>query len=100
NELPIAPETQYSMMFVSSSSLEKLASMSPPLSLQVWNFSTIHAANPTGESVSPNASVWGFVPWPSSLSLPATNVLTQPEMSVAPDRRPQVAAHRAAAAAD
>ena len=36
---------------------------SPSLSVQLRNFSTIHAASPAGESVSANASVCGFVPW-------------------------------------
>jgi hypothetical protein len=54
--------TQYSMTLVNSSSLLKRRSISPPQSLQVRNFSTIHAANPAGESVSPYASVCGFVP--------------------------------------
>ena len=35
--------------------------MSPSLSLQVRSFSTIQAASPAGESVSPNAAVWGLV---------------------------------------
>jgi hypothetical protein len=44
--------TQYSMMLVSSSSLLKRRSTSPPQSLQVRNFSTIQAARPVGESLS------------------------------------------------
>ncbi len=44
---------QYSMMFVSSWSLVKRLSMSPLQSLQVRNFSTIHAASPAGESFNP-----------------------------------------------
>ncbi len=50
-------------MLVSSSSFVKRRSTSPPQSLHALNFSTIHAARPAGESVSPYASVWGFVPW-------------------------------------
>ena len=50
-------------MFVRSESRSTLASRFPPLSVHVWNFSTIHAASPAGESVSAYASVWGFVPW-------------------------------------
>ena len=41
----------------------KLRSTSPPQSLHVRNFSTIHAARPTGESASAWARVWGLVPW-------------------------------------
>jgi hypothetical protein len=41
--------------------LVKLLSTSPRQSLQARSFSTIHAASPTGESVSPNAAVCGFV---------------------------------------
>ena len=39
----------------------KRRSTSPPQSLHVRNFSTIHAARPAGESASPNESVYGFV---------------------------------------
>ena len=59
----MAPVVQYSMMFVSNSSFEKALSTLPPQSLQRWNFSTIHAARPTGELVSAKLSVWGLVPW-------------------------------------
>ena len=54
----IAPVTQYSVMFVSSASRSSQPSKSPRWSLQVWNFSTIHAARPAGESVSAYAIVW------------------------------------------
>jgi hypothetical protein len=51
------------MMFVSSSSLLKRFSTSPPQSLQVRNFSTIQLARPAGESLSAMPSVCGLVPW-------------------------------------
>ena len=35
----------------------------PSQSVQARNFSTSQAASPTGESVRPNASVCGRVPW-------------------------------------
>jgi hypothetical protein len=44
---------QYRLMFVSSSSRLKRLSTSLPQSLQVRNFSTIQAARPAGESLSP-----------------------------------------------
>jgi hypothetical protein len=47
--------------FVRISSFVKRRSMSPPQSLHARSFSTIHAASPAGESVSPKAAVWGFV---------------------------------------
>jgi len=55
--------TQYTVTLVSRVSFEKLRSTSPPQSLHVRNFSTIHAASPTGESLRPKASVCGRVPW-------------------------------------
>ncbi|MBP2363305.1 hypothetical protein JOF59_005705 [Streptomyces clavifer] len=39
----------------------KLRSTSPSQSLHARSFSTIQAASPAGESVSPIAAVWGFV---------------------------------------
>jgi hypothetical protein len=47
--------TQYSVMLVSSSSLLNRDSMSPLQSLQLRNFSTIHALRPAGESLRPKA---------------------------------------------
>ena len=49
------------MTLVRISSLVKLRSMSPSQSLHARSFSTIHAASPAGESVSPTAAVCGFV---------------------------------------
>ena len=43
--------------------MEKRRSGSPPQSLHAWNFSTIQAASPTGESVSATPSVCGLVAW-------------------------------------
>ena len=43
--------------------MEKRLSGLPAQSLQAWNFSTIHAARPTGESVSATPSVCGRVAW-------------------------------------
>jgi hypothetical protein len=51
------------VIVVSSASLPMCASTSPLLSLQARHFSTIHAARPTGESVSPYPSVCGRVDW-------------------------------------
>lgn len=42
----MVPVTQYKVMVVSSSSLVKRRSTSPPQSLQARNFSTIQAASP------------------------------------------------------
>jgi hypothetical protein len=41
-------------------------SMLPPQSLHARNFSTIHAASPTGESFKPGARLCGFVDWISA----------------------------------
>jgi hypothetical protein len=46
---------------ISSSSLLKRVSTSPPQSLQARYFSTSHAASPAGESLIPTASDWGRV---------------------------------------
>jgi hypothetical protein len=43
------------------SSIVKDREMSPPQSLHARIFSTIHAASPAGESVSPTAAVCGLV---------------------------------------
>jgi hypothetical protein len=51
------------MMLVSSSSFVNAFSMSPSWSLQLYHFSRIHDARPTGESLRPNPSVCGFVDW-------------------------------------
>jgi hypothetical protein len=50
-------------MFVSNSSLLNRLSTSPSQSHHAWNFSTIHAARATGESLSAMPIVCGFVPW-------------------------------------
>jgi hypothetical protein len=50
-----------SVTFVRISSFVKRRSTSPSQSLHARSFSTIHAASPAGESVSPKAAVWGFV---------------------------------------
>ena len=49
-------------MFVSSWSFVYTLSTSPPQSLHVRNFSTIHAAMPAGESACAMPSDIGFVP--------------------------------------
>ena len=54
------------MTFVSSSSFVNRVSRSPPQSLHLWNFSTIHAASPAGESFNPGARLSGLVPWISA----------------------------------
>ena len=59
----MAPVTQYSITLSRITSQPKRFSTSPLQSLHVRTFSRIQAASPTGESVSPYASVWGFVPW-------------------------------------
>ena len=51
------------MTLSSNWSLVNTDSRSPPQSLQVRNFSTIHPANPAGESSSGYPMVWGLVPW-------------------------------------
>ncbi len=43
--------------------MENRFSGSPPQSLHAWNFSTIQAASPTGESVKATPSVCGRVAW-------------------------------------
>ena len=57
NDEPIVSVTQYSVTLVSSSSFVNDFSTSPSQSLHAWNLSTIHDARPTGESLSPRASV-------------------------------------------
>jgi hypothetical protein len=42
--------------------VDRVLGQRPPGSVHSWNFSTIHASCPTGESVSAYAMVWGFVP--------------------------------------
>ena len=59
----MAPLNQYSAMLASNWSLVNTLSTSPPQSDQARNFSTIQAASPAGESLRPNASVCGRVPW-------------------------------------
>ena len=58
--------TQYVITFVSSWSRVNTVSGSPSQSLQVRNFSTIHASSPAGESLSPTPTVCGFVPCSSA----------------------------------
>ena len=58
---PIVPVSQYRVTFVSTSSLVKRRSSWPAKSLHARSFSTIYAASPAGESVSPTAAVCGFV---------------------------------------
>jgi hypothetical protein len=53
--------TQYSVIVVSSSSLENRRSTSPAQSRQARNFSVIQAASPAGESARPAARVCGRV---------------------------------------
>lgn len=53
---------QYSAMLASMRSRGIASSGAPSAADQAWNFSTIQAAKPVGESVKPNARVWGRVP--------------------------------------
>lgn len=50
-------------MPVNSVSYENRRATSPSQSLHARNFSAIHAASPSGESLSATASVSGFVMW-------------------------------------
>jgi hypothetical protein len=58
---PIVAVSQYNVTFVRISSFVNRRSTSPWQSLHARSFSTIHAASPAGESVSPKAAVWGLV---------------------------------------
>src|SRR5262249_27505744 len=65
-EEPAVPVSQYRVTLASNVSAEKREKTSPLQSLQLRNFSRIHASSPTGESFNPYASVFGRVAcrWP------------------------------------